>query len=67
MNITFATTENMTTFWGFVRTLLGFASPWVMIAVAIMGVGLLLGIVINSFKKASKDADHEDDIEIKHY
>lgn len=68
LNITFATPGNMNTFWGFVRTLLSFASPWVMIAVAIMAVGLLLVIVINSFKNAAKDdSEDKDDYEVRHY
>lgn len=66
MNITFATPENMNTFWGFVKTLLGFASPWVMIAVAIAAVGLLLLVIVTSFRKAAKDED-EDEIEVRHY
>lgn len=65
MNITFATEENMNTFWGFVKTLLSFASPWVMIAFAILAVGFLLVIIVNSFRKAEKD--EEDDIEVRHY
>lgn len=68
MNITFATSENMSTFWGFVKTLLNFASPWVMIAAAIIAVGMLLTIVITTWKRASKDdKDHDDDFEVKHY
>lgn len=67
MNISFATDGNMTVFWGFVRTLLSFASPWVMIAVAILAVGMLLAIVVQAFKKASKEDDPDDDIEIRHY
>lgn len=66
MSITFATPGNMNTFWGFVQTLLGFASPWVMIAVAIAAVGLLLLVIVNSFRKAAKDED-EDEIEVRHY
>lgn len=65
MNITFATTENMNTFWGFVKTLLGFASPWVMIAFAILAVGFLLVIIIKAFRSAEKEDD--DDIEVRHY
>lgn len=65
MNITFATADNMNTFWGFVKTLLSFASPWVMIAFAILAVGFLLVIIVNSFRKAEKDEDEE--IEVRHY
>lgn len=69
MSITFATPENMGIFWGYVKTLLSFASPWVMISVSIIAVGMLLFIVITAFKKASKDRyeEDEDDFEIKHY
>lgn len=71
MNITFATPANMNIFWGNVKTLLGFAAPWVMIAVAIIAVGLLLMVVIRAFKDASKEDDpaHRDDdgYEVKHY
>lgn len=63
---TFATSENMNLFWSFVKSLLSYASPWVMIAFALVAVGLVLTIVITSFKKA--DQEHEDDdIEIKTY
>lgn len=66
--ITFATPENMNIFWGFVKTLLGFASPWVMLAVAIISVGLLLVIVVAAFKQAAKKDDNdEDEVEIRHY
>ncbi|MFP7202636.1 hypothetical protein SFC08_16825 [Lysinibacillus halotolerans] len=68
MNISFATTENMNTFWGYVKTLLGFASPWVMLAVSILAVGMLITIVIIAWKNASKDKEEDDDdFEIKHY
>ncbi len=65
MTITFATPENMNTFWGFVKTLLGFASPWVMIAFAILAVGLLIAVIVNSFRQAAKE--QEDEIEVRHY
>ena len=68
MNLNFATEENMNQFWGFVKSLLGLAGPWVMIAVAIIAVGLLLTVVINAYKQASKDdKEEDDDYEIKHY
>lgn len=68
-NITFATPENMNIFWGHVKTLLGFASPWVMMGVAIIAVGLVLVIVIGAFKQAAKKDNDDDDgeIEIRHY
>lgn len=69
MRITFATPENMNIFWGFIKTLLGFASPWVLIAVAIIAVGMLLVVVVETFRKAEKDDDpsSQDDYEVKHY
>lgn len=69
MNITFATSDNMSIFWGYVKTLLGFAGPWVMIAVAIIGVGMLLFVIISAFKKSAKDDEEEkdDDYEVRHY
>lgn len=68
-NITFATPANMNIFWGNIKTLLGFASPWIMIAVAILAVGMLLAIVVKAFRDAAKDDDPEkqDDYEMKHY
>lgn len=66
MTITFATPENMTTFWGFVQTLLGFAQPWIMIAFAILAVGFLLVIIVNSFRQAAKK-DEEEEIDLRHY
>lgn len=68
LNITFATPGNMNTFWGFVRTLLNFAGPWLMIAVAILAVGILLTVIITAFKNASKDDREEnEEYEVKHY
>lgn len=63
---TFATNDNMNLFWGYIKSLLSYASPWVMIAFAILTVGILLTVVITSFKKADKATD-EDEIEIKNY
>jgi len=66
MAITFATPENMDQFWSFVKTLLSFASPWVMIAFAILAVGFLLVIIVNAWKNAGREED-EDEIEVRHY
>lgn len=65
MTITFATAENMAQFWSFVETLLGFAAPWLMIAVAILAVGLLVTVIIKAWKQGAKDED--DDVEVRHY
>lgn len=67
-NITFATKENMNMFWGFTRALLSFASPFLMIAVAIVAVGMVITIIVVAFKKAGKENDDDkDEYEIKHY
>lgn len=68
LTIDWETDKLLTMFWGYVKSLLGFTSPWVMISVAIFSVGLLLTIIISAWVKASKDKDDEDeDFEVKHY
>lgn len=69
---TFFTSARLMEFWGWVKILLQMASPAVLIAVAIIAVGLLLAIVIRAFKKASKeqyagsyDVIEEDDDDFK--
>lgn len=66
MNITFATPENLAQFWDFVETLLRFAAPWVTIAVAIIGVGILITVIINAWTQGAKEQE-DDDIEVRHY
>lgn len=61
MEITFFTPERMNQLWGFVEMLLKTVQPMIMIVFAIVAVGLLLGIVINAWKRSSKDLEHEDD------
>lgn len=68
-SMTFFTEERMLEFWGYVRAILSSISPMVMLAVAIIAVGLLLVIIISSFKQAAKkDNDDDDrDYEVRHY
>ena len=66
--ITFFTDARMTELWGYVKMLLTFASPSVLMAVAIIAVGMVLTIVISAWKNAaSKKEEQDDDYEIKHY
>lgn len=67
-SITFGGVKDMNLFWGYVKVLLGAVSNWVMLAVAVVAVGLLLGIVVKAWKESSKDVDHsDDDIEYREY
>lgn len=65
-DITFFTKERMDEFWEMVTALLKFASPSVLIYVAIVSVGILLTTVVVAFKKATRDDDNED-FDIKYY
>ncbi|MGD6940959.1 hypothetical protein ACQCT6_02825 [Cytobacillus gottheilii] len=65
-SMNFFTEERMLEFWGYVRQLLSSVSPMVMLAVALIALGLFLVVIINTFKQAaSKDDDEE--FEVKHY
>lgn len=66
-DITFFTPERLREFWEMVAGLLKFASPSVLIAVAIIGVGMLLTIVITTFKKGTKANDEDGDFDIHYY
>lgn len=68
-SMNFFTEARMLEFWGYVRTILSSVSPMVMLAVAIIAVGLLLVIIITSFKQAAKKEDDEEDqdYEIRRY
>lgn len=66
MEIDFWSADNMGEFWNYVKMILEGVSPGIMISVAVAAVGLLLGIVVKSWRKASKDED-DDDIEFRHY
>lgn len=65
--ITFFNDERMGEFWLMVEGLLKFAAPSVLIFVAISGVGMLLMIVIKSFRRASNSEDDDKDFDIKYY
>jgi hypothetical protein len=65
VEITFFNEENMALFWEYSRMLLKGASPGVLLVFAVVAVGWLLNIIIQSFKKSAKDDD--DDFDIKHY
>lgn len=66
--INFFTEARMTEFWGYVKMLLSAASPAVLMAVALIAVGMVLSIVITAWKKSASDKEGEDDdYEIKHY
>ena len=59
-------------FWDMAAAMLKFAAPGVLIAVAIIGVGMLLTIVIAAFKKGADDDDRrrrddDDDFDVKYY
>lgn len=65
---TFFTSARLKEFWKMVEALLKFASPSVLIFVAISAVGLLLVLVIKSFKKGADSEDEDDkDYDIKYY
>lgn len=65
MGIEFWDENSMLEFWGLVRMLLEGISPGVMITAAISAVGLLLVMVVKSWRKSSDDQD--EDIEIRRY
>lgn len=62
----FFTNARLTELWQMVEALLKLASPSLLIFVAIALVGMLIMIVIKTFKK-SDDDDNDDEYEIKHY
>jgi hypothetical protein len=65
MQINFFNAENLSLFWEYVRMLLAGVSPGILITFAVVAVGWLLRIIVQSFRKSGEDDD--DDIEIKHY
>lgn len=64
MDIQFFTPERMSEFWSMLKSALGVAAPAVMISFAVSAVGLLLKVLIGSFKK--KD-DKEKDYDVYRY
>lgn len=70
-NIVFFTPERMSELWDMVGKLLSMASPMVMLAAAIVAVGLLIGVVIHSFRQAAvtkkEDDDDDNGYEVRRY
>jgi ABC-type arginine/histidine transport system permease subunit len=66
MEINFFNAANMALFWEYTRMLLKGASPGILLVFAVVAVGWLLNIIIQSFRNSAKDND-DDDIDIKHY
>lgn len=73
MRIDFWTDRNFGEFWGFVKMLLQTISPGVMLVVAVVAVGLLLGVIIRTVKDASTDqvekrySEDGEDYEVRRY
>lgn len=67
--IDFFNSENMMLFWDYVKMLLMGVQPAILISVAVVAVGLILGIVVKAWRKSSDDQlkDNDDDYEIRHY
>ncbi|QGH32593.1 hypothetical protein GI584_00165 [Gracilibacillus salitolerans] len=66
-SITFWTNENMMEFWSNVRMLLETIQPGIMLTVAIVLVGALIGVIVRSFKKTEDDENNDRDYEIRRY
>ena len=66
-DIQFFTTERLNELWLMVFSLVKFAAPGFLIVLAFTFVGLLLKIIVSTFKQASKDDDDDDDFEYKYY
>jgi len=67
---TFLTTERMSAFWNYVGALLKYVAPIIMIMVAFYLVSMLLELVVNAFKKGTKDEkrrNDDDDVDMKYY
>lgn len=65
--ITFFTDARLSEFWDIVAGLLKFASPSVLIFVAITAVGMLLTLAIKAFQKGADSEDDDKDYDIKYY
>lgn len=70
---TFFTTGNMDALWNFVGALLKYVAPGIMIVVALLGVGMLIKMIIKSFKKGTDPEEDlrrrkdSDDYDMKYY
>lgn len=68
MEINFLNDANMTEFWEYAKMLLSTAAPGVMIWFAVVGVGLLLGIVVKTWRESAREQqEDDDDIDYRHY
>jgi len=65
--IDFWNNARLSEFWDMVTSVLKFASPGVLIMVAVAMVGLLFSIVIGAVKQASNKNKDDDDFDIKYY
>lgn len=59
-DLTFFTAARMAQFWEYVKALLEVVAIPVMIVLAIVAVGYLLGIIISSFQATDKKKDESD-------
>lgn len=66
-DVTFFTPQRMSELWEMVGGLLKFASPSVLIFVALTCVGMFLMIVINAVKKAANHDKENEDFDIKYF
>ena len=60
MKIDFFTDARLSEMWGYIKMLLEMVSPGVMIFFAIATAGILIGIIANAFRQASKKQDNQD-------
>lgn len=67
LKMDFFTADNMNIFWGYVKSLLQAVSPGVMLWTALSAVGLLIPIIIKTFKKTDEDEDKDKDFDYKEY
>lgn len=63
---TFLNPTNLDTFWGFVKWVLFFVAPTLMIWVAVVAVGHLVGVIRKAMHESDKD-DTDDEYDIYHY
>lgn len=66
-DLTFFTGARMAQFWEYVKALLEVVAIPVLIVVAIVAVGYLLGIIVNAFQATEKKKDKDDDYEYREY
>lgn len=70
---TFFSTKNVEVMWDFVVTLTRFIAPGIMIVVAFFAVGMMVALIIKSFKKGTETEEDgrrnkdKDDYDMKYY